>query len=312
MRNAGDAPRYVKIHDAGVRPVRKTKDHCPVTAGDPSWFRKARALLYEPPMKLAIAVVLGIAGTASAQPGMMDPDPAVSPPGLTPAVVPPAPPPPPAVVAPIDEASRRDAASDRAFGLGTAIVLPSGVSDASLRVGPFGALGSVAVGIGGGLEVSADYGSGHDQATMYGGGLKVSLGHGATWALALDGSIHKAGDNYGGSGATLYTFGGRVTTCIDAGCSALWSGGLGVYTSSDSSDKIPVLSTSLVLGRGGVKPLLELAYLAAPNAGGALGFAGLRLGGSHVAIDVGVGFVAAAGDSGGSAGVPMVGVALRP
>src|SRR5437868_11908288 len=58
---------------------------------------------------------------------------------------------------PITRRAASDAASDRAFALSTALVVPSGTVEVGARVlAPAGGVGSITAGLGSGLELSAD------------------------------------------------------------------------------------------------------------------------------------------------------------
>lgn len=266
----------------------------------------------------AVAVALALPSVASAQaPGMYDPTPPLAPPGMTPLaadvdeppqVTAPAPA-QPAVLAPLALAAARDAADDRAYGTSTALTVPAGKIDASLRAAPFGAIAGVSAGLVDGLEVSAD-GSvlavEGDGAQSYGFGAKLALARTARWALAIQGSYHVLGDDGESSGTALWSLGGVVSGCTDAQCSALLSFGGGVMVSDDfESDRIPYAWGSALLGTGGFRPILEAAVLE----GGVLGFLGARMGGKRVAFDLGIGFLGGGGEGGG---LPIAGLSVRP
>jgi hypothetical protein len=273
-------------------------------------------------MRLAVVLVIALPSIASAQaPGAYDPTPPLAPPGMSPLAAdtdePPlsapsltsvAPPPAPEL-SPIERAARRDAADDRAYGTSTALVVPQGQVDASLRVAPFGGVLSVAAGLGGGLELSADVGGIVADAGMgtYGVSAKLALVRRYGWTFAVLGGYHKAGDGENGD-AGLYNVGAVVSGCTDRDCSGLISIGAGVMgsTQDSSSDSIPYAWGSLLLGTGGFRPIIEGAVLQ----GGVLGFVGARMGGRRAALDLGLGFLGADGGEGG--GLPIAALSVRP
>ena len=127
------------------------KPKAPVTAAR---AYRARALLMEPDAPVVIASSPRSrcrAQVAAAQPGPDDP----TPPGMTPPIKP-----PPAPESPLDLADHRDAAADRAFGSSTALVVPRGTVDLSVRFGKGGLIGSAAVELGSSAELSADLAGG--------------------------------------------------------------------------------------------------------------------------------------------------------
>jgi hypothetical protein len=273
-------------------------------------------------MRLAAAVlVLALPAVAFAQaPGMYDTSRPLAPPGLTP-------PdadrdePPGGQPAPAEQPAQglaayaaRDPAADRAFGTSTAVALPSGKMDISGRASFFGGMGSIAAGVGSGIEISADIGAITDEVGSIGGGVKVVVAHSQTVALAATASYHSVSDacyDCSSSDDGLWAVGGVVSTCLGDSCSSLLSAGGGVMGMTDDEDKLGYLSASLVAGNGSFRPILEGVALLGDD-GGVLGFAGARIGGKRVAFDAGIGFVVADGDDGGGGGAPMVGLSIRP
>jgi hypothetical protein len=266
----------------------------------------------------AVALVLALPAVAFAQaPGMYDPTPPLAPPGMTPPDAdrddPPRPAeqPAPADVAPITAYAQRDAAADRAFGTSTAIALPSGKIDVSGRASVFGGIGSIAAGLGSGIEVSADISGVSGELGGIGGGVKLVLAHSRTTAFAATASYHNMTDDCGDCMDTmgLWSVGAVFSSCVGSDCSSLVSLGGGVMgVTEDGSDKVGYLSASLVAGSGGFRPILEGAALLA-DSGGILGFAGARMGGKRVALDAGIGFMLGDGEGGG---VPMLGLSVSP
>lgn len=283
----------------------------------------------------AIAAVLGAPSLAAAQaPGMYDPTPPLAPPGMTPpagdidepppgvaapanapepafrapsltAVAPPAAP----QLTPIERAARRDAASDRAYGTSTALTVPNGEVDASLRFAPVGGILSLTAGLGAGVEISVDAGGvvGESGVASYGIGAKLALAHKGGWGLAVQGGIHKMGDSESDA-LSLWNLGAVLSGCSDADCSALLSLGGGVLGSSENSsgDTIPYAWASMLLGTGGFRPIIEGTVLQ----GGVLGFLGARMGGRHAALDLGIGFLG--GDGGDGGALPVAALSVRP
>jgi len=236
------------------------------------------------------------------------------PPGLTPAEEPrlDARAPAPADVDAIGVATDNDALSDRAYGRSTAIPLRSGAFDLSMRTAvEHGSMLSVAVGLGHGAELSADAGYGREVGRDVGIGLKLMFARHPKWAAAFDLSLHSVGlDN---DEAVLVTADLKLTTCI-VDCGAMLTFGIGVMREADGngydSPTVPFLELSAVFGTGYVRPLLEgLSFAGMAN----FGFAGFRLGGRHVGVDLGVGLGGALADDGSDGGLAMmVGVGVRP
>src|SRR3569623_2722993 len=125
-------------------------------------------------MRLHVVSLVTVPALATAQPGPDDP----TPPGLTP----PAATQPP--LSPIDLSDRDDAAADRAFGTSSALGVPAGRGELSLRGAQGGGLFSAAVGIGHGIEISGDLG-GSSMAALVGSDDKIELARTRTWAFAL-------------------------------------------------------------------------------------------------------------------------------
>ena len=283
----------------------------------------------------AVAAVLALPSLAAAQaPGMYDPTPPLAPPGMTPpagdidepppGVPAPASPAEPAFRAPsltaalppaapeltaIERAARRDSANDRAFGTSTALTVPDGQVDASLRIAPVGGILSLAAGLGNGIEISVDAGGvvGEDGVGSYGIGAKLALAHKGGWGLAVQAGIHSMGDGESDS-ISLWNVGAVVSGCSDADCSGLISLGGGVLGSSDSyDDKIPYAWASMLLGTGGFRPIIEGSVLQ----GGILGFLGARMGGRHAALDLGIGFLGSS-EGGDGGALPVAALSVRP
>lgn len=286
-------------------------------------------------MRLAAVLVIAAPSLAAAQaPGMYDPTQPLAPPGMTPpagdtdepppaVLAPPsgvepsfrapsltqvAPPPAP-VLTPMALAAQRDSADDRAYGTSTALVVPDGKVDASLRAAPIGAIASVTAGLGSGLEISADAGAifaDEDGATSFGFGAKLALARRDNWAFALQGSYHQLGGDGEGDPLTLWSAGAVVSGCSGHDCTTLLSLGGGFMKSSDDSDDtVPYVWGSMLLGTGGFRPILEGTIVA----DGMLGFLGARMGGRHAALDLGVGILGGSREGGA---LPVAALSVRP
>ncbi len=254
-------------------------------------------------MRLAALVVALIPATALAQPAMVQPQADLAPPGLTPSAQP--------QPDPIDVARDRDAAADRGIVLGTAIALPAGAVDVSLRAaGPAG-MASVAIGLGSGFEISLDGGGvvvpGRTSPDAYGGSAKLVVVRRPQWALALDASLHRYADssmpNVVGTGSAM------ATGCMGAGCYVLATAASGVAVTSKGDGNIaPFIAGSILLGRGWFRGIAEGAAIV--GSGQAVGFTGARIGGKRFALDAGMGIYVP--DSGSPMPLPTVGLSLRP
>ncbi len=216
----------------------------------------------------------------------------------------------------LDHVQAIDAANDRAFVLGTALVQPMGNVDMSLRsVVEHGAILGLAAGIGFGIELSVDSAwlGGTTHENVLGVGAKVRIVRRGTWAVSVDASVHKVSTDAGDYmySTNYYMTGVKLTGCASPTCNALVTVGLGIAASKESltTDGVfdtiaPVVTGSVVIGTGAFRPMLELAY-----ADDAYGVIGARFGGRHVAFDCGVGFTSLGGNVGGGL---MLGLAVRP
>jgi hypothetical protein len=177
-------------------------------------------------------------------------------------------------------------------------------------------MGSIAAGLGSGIEVSADIGGiTGEHLNSFGGGVKIVVAHGRTVSLAATASYHHVTDDCGDCMDTtgLWSVGGVLTSCVGSDCSGVISFGGGFMGVTDSgTDSIPYLNGSLIAGSGSFRPILEGAALLGSGSGGILGFGGARIGGKKVAIDAGIGFLLAAAGGGDAGAVPMVGLSVSP
>jgi len=220
--------------------------------------------------------------------------------------------PPPPVVDVLADRRDEDAASDRSFGRSTAIPLDGGQFDFSMRTAvEDGSMISVAAGFGHGVELSADAAYGRQLGSAYGLGVKYAFERHATWAVAADASVHTIGIDRTNDRGTMWSADLKVTTCA-ASCGMLFTAAAGVvYVQQDysSSSPTPFLELAMVFGTGLVRPMVEAISLSADQN---LAFAGFRLGGKHVALDLGVGLGATLGESSDSFTAMMVGLGVRP
>jgi hypothetical protein len=190
--------------------------------------------------------------------------------------------------APLARIAAGDAMSDRAFGRSTAINLRPGQFDFSMRTAvEHGSMLSVAAGLTDGIEVSADAGYARHLGDDYGVGFKFSLLRRASYALAIDASIHSTSEESVRNWLVSADF--KVTTCA-LDCNMLFTAGLGFTTTTPdgNSDTLPTLELSMVFGTGVVRPMIEALEISG-DAGASFAFGGLRIGGKHVGVDLGAG-----------------------
>jgi hypothetical protein len=210
--------------------------------------------------------------------------------------------------APLAAIATSDAMSDRAFGRSTAINLRPAQFDFSMRTAvEHGSMLSIAAGITDGLELSADAGYARHLGDDYGVGFKVSLLRRATYALAIDASVHSTSEESVRS--TLLSADFKVTTCA-LDCNMLFTAGLGFLTApGENSNTMPTLELSMLFGTGVVRPMIEALEIDG-DAGASFAFGGLRIGGKHLGVDLGAGVLDL---SYRDAAVGMVvGVGVRP
>ncbi|HET9989274.1 MAG TPA: hypothetical protein VFQ65_12175, partial [Kofleriaceae bacterium] len=108
---------------------------------------------------------------------------------------------------------------------------------------------------------------------------------------------------------TMWSADLKVTTCA-ADCGMLFTGGAGiVYVQDNETPPVPFLELAMVFGTGLVRPMIEGMSLS-----GALdfGYAGFRIGGKHVAVDLGVGLGAVLDNSSDGFAAMMLGLGVRP
>jgi hypothetical protein len=256
-----------------------------------------------------LAAASGRADPRAPEPRVAAAEPALAPPGEEPphvaAWVAPAP-----VTDVLQQRRDDDAASDRSFGRSTAIALAPGQFDFALRTAvEDGSMMSVAAGLGHGVEVSADAAYARQLGSEYGVGLKLAFDRHATWGLALDTSVHSVSVDRGDERGTMLSAELKVTTCA-ASCGMLLTVGAGILDVQDAvSPPVPFLELAMVFGTGLVRPMIESISFS-----GSLDFAyaGFRIGGKHVAVDLGVGLGAALDDSSDTFTGMMVGLGVRP
>jgi hypothetical protein len=218
--------------------------------------------------------------------------------------------PPPPVVDLVQQRVNDDAAADRSFGRSTAFALDPGQFDFSMRTAvEDGSMLSMAAGFGHGVELSVDAAYARQIGSDYGVGLKVAFDRHETWSLAVDTSVHTVSVNRSDDRGTMWSADLKVTTCA-ASCQMLFTGGAGVvYVQDNETPPVPFLELAMVFGTGLVRPMIEGMSLS-----GALnfGYAGVRIGGRHVAVDLGVGVGALIDDSPDSFAAMMLGLGVRP
>jgi hypothetical protein len=175
--------------------------------------------------------------------------------------------------------------ADRGIVLGTALTVPAGEVELSVRTVIVAGEATVAIGITPTTELWVDAALGVALDHTYAVGLKQVIVHRPAWQLALEGAARHIteydSDSYDPVGTLSFgpTLGGRAdafaltaiaSACADD-CRALF------YAWLDAS-----------YGGEHVRGIVELA--AVPGVGGAFGMVGLRAGWRHVAVDVGLGY----------------------
>ncbi|MEO8842451.1 MAG: hypothetical protein ABI591_02285 [Kofleriaceae bacterium] len=260
---------------------------------------------------IAFGLVLVTAAHADGRVAVLD-DPALpsGPPGTTPTISARAVDPLVVDPAPLDSLAANDAMSDRSFGRSTAIGLAPAHFDLSMRTAiEHGSMWSVAAGLTNSVELSADAGYARHVADDYGIGVKLTLVRHATYALAVDVSVHSTSE------ASIRTTMGsadlKLTTCALDG-NLLFTAGVGFTTSYSDYDNqtTPTIELSMIFGRGVVRPLVETLVFAGDSSE-TLAFGGLRIGGRHVGVDLGVGLIGTSFTEQSSFGM-LVGLGVRP
>ena len=236
---------------------------------------------------LSLGLVMAAAAHADGRVAVLD-----GPPGTTPTIAEQAAPmidtlQPAADPAPLATIAANDAMSDRAFGRSTAINLRPAQFDFSMRTAvEHGSMLSIAAGVSDGLELSADAGYARHLGDDYGVGFKISVLRRATYALAIDLSIHSTSEESVRSWLASADF--KVTTCA-LDCSMLFTAGLGFVTApGENSDTMPTLELSMLFGTSVVRPMIEVLAIDG-DAGASFAFGGLRIGGKHLGVDLGAG-----------------------
>jgi hypothetical protein len=268
-------------------------------------------------------LTIGTAAYADAPGAPMAPQPAV--------VAAPAPPPPPAPAGDLEQLAANDAASSRGFLFDTGSVLHAGEVETSLRtVVETGSAITVAVGVGGGVQLSVDGLYGFDgRYEAVGGDVRMRVLGGPRYAVSISAGYHWASsslDDGEPTNGSFLTFGGDLALAVSD--RMLLSIGLGVAhwsgdNDSDGGEPIPVgvagrinlaslpdPSTDitghvgLVFGRSWIRLLAEIGDI-----GDAYGLVGARLATRHVSVDLGLGAVT--GDAFSSPAV-VFGLSARP
>lgn len=246
---------------------------------------------------LVLPVLLALPALAAAQPGPDDP----TPPGMTPQAVPPPPASPP--LTGLELADQRDAAADRAFASSTALVVPRGTADVSIRAGSGVLDTSAAIGLGAGLELSVDYGHGGNQS-MAGGALKLALVREGLFGLAIEGGYHSTNNQDSSTpDGSQWSGGAAASLCSDDSCAVLLSVTAGEV--GDGNHTSSYVTASALFATGGFRPIAEIAEIS----GQSIEFLGVRMGGRNAAVEVGM---AAVSDDDGGAVIPLFGLTVRP
>jgi hypothetical protein len=237
--------------------------------------------------------------------------PDLAPPGMMPIARIDQPPPEATAKATSDGLVRRnqiDAASDRAFLLGTAITPGAGKLGVTWRgvIGPSVGVAAVSAGLTDRLEVGAHLVHAEDEGeSVRGGHVKVQVLRQARSAIAIEANLLGT-DGDEGVGLVMAS----MTSCIDAGCDTIASLHGGALYSTDGGDEIPLVGGISLVGGGGTFKFFGELYTAEADSerliGGTLG---MRFSGRQFAFDLGV---AVAGSGGHAAAVPVAAVSLRP
>lgn len=269
-----------------------------------------------PVVTLGLGITFGLVLAADAHAdvdgrvAVLDSPPPSGPPGLTPTVSARAVDPQVVDPSPLATIAAGDAMSDRGFGISSAVGLLPAQFDLSMRtVVEHGSMVSVAVGLTHSVEISADAGYARRLADDYGLGVKFTLLRRASYALAIDISLHSTSVESQRNTLAVGDF--KITTCA-LDCNMLLTAGIGLTSAISDYDNqtSPMLELSTIFGRGVVRPLLE-ALAITGDAGPSLAYGGVRIGGKHVGVDVGVGFLSLGNGQDGSFGM-LVGVGVRP
>ena len=195
--------------------------------------------------------------------------------------------------------------ADRGIVLGTALTVPAGEVELSVRTVIVAGEATVAIGITPTTELWVDAALGVALDHTYAVGLKQVMVHRPAWQLALEGAARHIteydSDSYDPVGTLSFgpTLGGRadafaltaITSACADDCHALFTGGMTAAVMPSSTAQYAALFYAwLDASYGGehVRGIVELA--AVPGVGGAFGMVGLRAGWRHVAVDVGLGY----------------------
>ncbi|HWU88391.1 MAG TPA: hypothetical protein VN253_13990, partial [Kofleriaceae bacterium] len=182
---------------------------------------------------------------------------------------------------------RRRATANAGRGLvgHTALTVPAGSVEVSMRsIVPYAGLATIAAGISSTTELSADLGGALDSdgpVAIYGAGIKQVLVRGDRMQLSVGGSIRRIQE---GRTLTMGQFGGTLSACTDSECTGLFSAGIsGVFVPREEV-MVPVLSLGLSVGSEHTRLLGEAFMIA----GGAILFGGLRFGSARFTGDLGL------------------------
>ncbi|HEY3802645.1 MAG TPA: hypothetical protein VGL61_08545 [Kofleriaceae bacterium] len=262
-------------------------------------------------------VLLGVSLLTIATAAYADPPGSAMPPQPS-IVAAPAPAPPPPASGDLDRLASNDAASSRGFVFDSGSVLHAGEVETSLRtIIETGSALSLAVGVGGGVQLSVDGLYGQDgRYEALGGQVRMRVLGGPRYAVSIAAGYHWASsslDEGEPTNGSFLTFGGDLALAVSD--RVLLSIGLGVSHFSGDNNmtevedpvgvaghidlaELPDPSTDvighvgLVVGRSWVRLLAEVGDI-----GDAYGLVGARLATRHVSVDLGVGAVTGEGFS---------------
>lgn len=160
-------------------------------------------------------------------------------------------PPQPAELSPLEQRRRLPNGSRGLLGH-TALTVPQGTVDVSMRtLFPYAALATISVGVGPTTELSADLGGtiiDDSQAALVGGGVKQVLVRTDRVQLSVGGSIRRLHMPDGDGGINFAQAGGTLSACLDQPCSVLVSGGLSAIYTTEEDRLLPSLTVGISAG----------------------------------------------------------------
>lgn len=169
----------------------------------------------------------------------------------------------------------------------TALTVPAGSVEVSMRsVVPYAGLATISAGIRSTTELSAELGGvleGEDPVAVFGAGVKQVLVRGDRVQVSVGGTIRRLRDPEAES-VTIGQFGGTVSACADRRCSLLFSSGLSVMYTSEVDSMRPVISLGISAGSLNTRFLGEVFVVERAAAV----FGGVRFGNAKFTGDVGL------------------------